>query len=200
MSSVHRRHQLWVHTANGSSGPVCRACSWFLFPCRGVRPGSLGPVPSSRSGGLLQALPLAWALGLPPPPHEDCAPASGPVQPSKGLGGARLAPEASILQTSAACREARAGVAGLSRRAGICFLPTARKELPVRGSCRTSRWGPHAVLQGPAAHTQGKAGPWPVVRVGVAECPFQSLGQSPSRSPGRGELGDPKDTSEVSPE
>lgn len=199
MSSVHRRHQLWVHTANGSSGPVCRACSWFLFPCRGVRPGSLGPVPSSRSGVFSRlsrwpghlASPRHPMRTVPQPPAQ-----SSPARASAGPGSPQKPAFCSPLRPA----EARAGVAGLSRRAGICFLPIARKELPVRGSCRTSRWGPHAVLQGPAAHTQGKAGPWPVPRVRATECPFQSPGQSPSRSPGRGELGDPKDTSQVSPE
>ena len=166
MSSVHRRHQLWVHTAKGSSGPICRACSWFLFPCRGVRPGSLGPVPSSRSGVFSRLSCWPWALDLPLPPHEDCAPASGPVQPSKGLSGARLAPEASILQPSPACRgKGRGGrlvqegwhLFSAHRPQGVACEGKLQDQQVGASCCPPGPSGPHSGQGRPMASGQGRS-------------------------------------------
>ena len=171
---------LFAEPARGFSfrAAVSALGAWGLCPAP-----DQGSSPGSPAGPGHLTSPCHPMRTVPQPPAQ-----SSPARASAGPGSPQKPAFCSPLRPA----EARAGVAGLSRRAGICFLPTARKELPVRGSCRTSRWGPHAVLQGPAAHTQGKAGPWPVARVGATECPFQSPGQSPSRSPGEGRVRGPQ--------
>lgn len=149
------RHQLRVRLAKRSSGPVCRVFSVVSVSLpRQSSLGSLGPVLSSSSVGLLQV--LLGVLGTQPPTPRTAPRHSAQASPVKALAVAGLHPRG---QRSAA----EAGVGGKpvqkSRLRSICFLSTVCRELPMGGSCRKV-WGarPHADLQGPEAGTATLSG------------------------------------------
>lgn len=152
-----------VHTETPAPRPPgqkeLRACLQSLLVVSVSLPrqsslGSLGPVLSSSSVGLLQA--LLGVLGTQPPTPRTALRHSAQASPVRALAVARLHPRS---QRSVA----EAGVGGKpvqkSRLQSICFLSTVCRELPMGGSCRKV-WGarPHADLQGPEAGTATLSG------------------------------------------
>lgn len=141
--------------------------------------------------GLLQALPLAWALGLPPPPHEDCAPASGPVQPSKGLGGARLAPEASILKPSPACRgEGRRG--RLVQEGWHLFSAHRPQGVACEGKLQDQQVGASCCPPGPSGPHSGQGRPMASAQGTSHRMSFPEPGSVTESEPGEGRVRGPQ--------